>query len=254
MLRTLMYPSPRKLPAFPVLSYNACTNPRRSGEGSSTLDEMDMLAINKQARKTKITRAKLVGAAYRVFVREGFGATSIEVVAKKAGYSRGAFYANFEDKEDLLFAVYQHQLTEIVKSLRERINPEASAAERVAEMRDYYIELIEDQNLLLFFIEFRLHVIRKAKALKRFDELRAAGLAELDSLLRDAFSNCMNELQMRPEKMHRIFVGLLYGLSLETLFRPEYFSRDDAKSVVMRLFTYAWRIEGCGESDASTTG
>jgi AcrR family transcriptional regulator len=76
-------------------------------------------------------------------------------VAKKAGYSRGAFYANFEDKEDLLFAVYQHQLTEIVKSLQERINPEASAAERVAEMRDYYIELIEDQNLLLFFIEFR---------------------------------------------------------------------------------------------------
>jgi AcrR family transcriptional regulator len=164
-------------------------------------------------------------------------------VARKAGYSRGAFYANFEDKEDLLFAVYQHQLTEIVKSLQERINPKASAAERVAEMRDYYIELIEDQNLLLFFIEFRLHVIRTAKALKRFAELRAAGLAELDSVLRDAFSDCMNELQMRPETMNRVFIGLLYGLSLETLFRPEYLSRDEAKSVVMRLFAYAWRTE-----------
>jgi AcrR family transcriptional regulator len=199
--------------------------------------------INKQAKKTKITRAKLVAAAYRVFVKEGFGDTSIEVVAKKAGYSRGAFYANFEDKEDLLFAVYQHQLTEIVKSLQARINPEASATERVAEMRDYYIELIEDQNLLLFFIEFRLHVIRKTRALQRFNQLRATGLAELDALLRDAFSDCMNELQVRPEKMHRIFVGLLYGLSLETLFRPEYLSREDAKSVVMQLFAYAWRVE-----------
>jgi hypothetical protein len=111
-------------------------------------------------------------------------------------------------------------------------------------MRDYYIELIEDQNLLLFFIEFRLHVIRTAKALKRFDELRAAGLAELDSVLRDAFSDCMNELQMRPETMNRVFIGLLYGLSLETLFRPEYLSKDEAKSVVMRLFAYAWRTEG----------
>ena len=63
-------------------------------------------------------------------------------------------------------------------------------------------------------------------------------------MLRDAFSDCMNELQMRPETMHRVFIGLLYGLSLETLFRPEYLSRDEAKSVVMRLFAYAWRTEG----------
>ncbi len=204
----------------------------------------EITTVNKQAKKTKITRAKLVTAAYRVFVKDGFGAASIEVVAKKAGYSRGAFYANFEDKEDLLFAVYQHQLTEIVNSLNSRIKPSASAAERVAAMRDYYIELIDDQNLLLFFIEFRLHVIRTSKALRRFHDLRTTGLAELDRLLGRAFSDCMNELQMRPEKMHRIFIGMLYGLSLETLFRPEYLSKDDARNVVMRLFAYAWRTDG----------
>jgi AcrR family transcriptional regulator len=205
---------------------------------------MTTKSLGKQAKKTKITRAKLVSAAYRIFVREGFCGTSLDVVAKKAGYTRGAFYANFEDKEDLLFAVYQYQLTDIVNSLRERINPTATVEVRVAAMRDYYVQLIEDRNLLLFFIEFRLHVIRKAKASRRFQELRATGLAELDSVLKKAFSDCMCELQMRPETMHRVFIGVLYGLSLETLFRPEYLSHEDARSAVLQLFSYAWPISG----------
>jgi AcrR family transcriptional regulator len=193
-----------------------------------------------QAKRTEVTRAKLVAAAYRVFVKEGFGGTSLEMVAKKAGYTRGAFYANFEDKEDLLFAVYNRQLTDIVNSLRARIDPHATVSERVSAMRDYYCELIEDSNLLLFFVEFRLYVIRNAKAFRRLEKLRATGLAELDAVLRKAFSNCVCELQMRPETMHRVLVGLLYGLSLETLFRPDFFSKSDTRKVVLGLFEYTW--------------
>jgi AcrR family transcriptional regulator len=53
----------------------------------------------KQAMRTEATRAKLVRAAYGVFIKDGFAGASIDDVAEKAGYSRGAFYANFEDKE-----------------------------------------------------------------------------------------------------------------------------------------------------------
>jgi AcrR family transcriptional regulator len=195
----------------------------------------------------------LVSAAYKVFVKEGFGGTSLEAVAQKAGYTRGAFYATFEDKEDLLFAVYQYQLTQIVTSLRARIAPEATVTERVQKMRDYYVELIEDQKLLLFFIEFRLYVIRKGKAFPRFQQLRATGLGELDFLLTQAFRDCRNELQMAPDKMHRVFIGLLCGLSLETLFWPEYLSDNDAKNIVLRLFADAWRTSGENSEVALTS-
>jgi AcrR family transcriptional regulator len=196
----------------------------------------------KQAMRTEATRAKLVRAAYGVFIKDGFAGASIDDVAEKAGYSRGAFYANFEDKEDLLFAVYEQLLSATLNSLRCKIQPASTVSERIAAIRDYYVELVEDRNRLLFLLEFRLYVIRNAKALRRLEKLRATGLAELDEFLRLVFSDWSCELQMRPETMHRAFIGLLYGLSVESLFRPQYLSKDEARTIALSFFEHVWPL------------
>jgi AcrR family transcriptional regulator len=54
----------------------------------------------------QLTRQRLLQAAAELFGRQGFGATSIEEVAEAAGYSRGAFYANFADKDELFLALF----------------------------------------------------------------------------------------------------------------------------------------------------
>ena len=48
------------------------------------------------------TRERLLEAARSLFVQRGFGGTSIRDIAEEAGYSQGAFYSNFPDKEALL--------------------------------------------------------------------------------------------------------------------------------------------------------
>jgi AcrR family transcriptional regulator len=47
------------------------------------------------------TRRRLLEAASRVFVRRGYEAASVEEIAEVAGYTRGAVYSNFRDKDDL---------------------------------------------------------------------------------------------------------------------------------------------------------
>ena len=64
---------------------------------------------NKHHQKTEATREALLQAARRIFVRDGFEASRIEDVVAAAGRTRGAFYANFRAKEDLLFAIYEQQ-------------------------------------------------------------------------------------------------------------------------------------------------
>ena len=44
------------------------------------------------------------------FVTGGFHATSVDEVAERAGYSKGAVYSNFAAKEDLFFAVYERRV------------------------------------------------------------------------------------------------------------------------------------------------
>jgi TetR/AcrR family transcriptional repressor of nem operon len=50
------------------------------------------------------TRAALVAAAARVFHEQGLDA-SLDEICASAGYTRGAFYVHFRDREDLIAAV-----------------------------------------------------------------------------------------------------------------------------------------------------
>ena len=58
-----------------------------------------------QAERSARTRSALLESAARGLSRHGYGNLALEEVAREAGYSRGALYHQFEDKEDLALAV-----------------------------------------------------------------------------------------------------------------------------------------------------
>ena len=53
------------------------------------------------------TREKLFEAAARVFEEQGIGGASIEAIAAAAGFTRGAFYSNFNSKDELIIAMLE---------------------------------------------------------------------------------------------------------------------------------------------------
>src|SRR2546430_16402275 len=56
--------------------------------------------LSRNERKAQ-TRAELIDAAARVFARRGYHGTTVDDVAEEAGFTKGAFYSNFESKEDV---------------------------------------------------------------------------------------------------------------------------------------------------------
>jgi TetR/AcrR family transcriptional regulator, mexJK operon transcriptional repressor len=62
--------------------------------------------VGRPRRGTESTRIDaLIGAATRVFLRDGYGAASIDKVAHEAGVSTRTIYERFKNKADLLAAV-----------------------------------------------------------------------------------------------------------------------------------------------------
>lgn len=53
------------------------------------------------------TRAKLLEAGGDLFAEHGFHAVAVETIVERAGFTRGAFYANFKDKADLLLTLIE---------------------------------------------------------------------------------------------------------------------------------------------------
>lgn len=60
-----------------------------------------------QAERRARSRSALLEAAARGLSRYGYGNLVLEDVAREAGYTRGALYHQFKDKEDLALAVLQ---------------------------------------------------------------------------------------------------------------------------------------------------
>ena len=55
--------------------------------------------------KRERTRAALIAAAWAVVDEQGFGAATLEAIARRAGVTRGAIYSNFTSRAELLLAV-----------------------------------------------------------------------------------------------------------------------------------------------------
>src|SRR5919109_4445181 len=72
-----------------------------------------------QAERREETRERVLAAAGRVFARRGFDATSLEAIADEAGFSRGAVYYNFADKEELFLELLDRRCAERGQDLRE---------------------------------------------------------------------------------------------------------------------------------------
>jgi AcrR family transcriptional regulator len=56
------------------------------------------------------TRRDLMRAASRLFLRDGYVATSLAHIADEAGVTKGAVYSNFDSKEDLFLALLREPL------------------------------------------------------------------------------------------------------------------------------------------------
>jgi AcrR family transcriptional regulator len=63
------------------------------------------MSVSTQVERRERSRAALLESAARHLSRYGYGNLKLEEVARDAGYTRGALYHQFEDKDDLVQAV-----------------------------------------------------------------------------------------------------------------------------------------------------
>src|SRR2546430_13605082 len=74
-----------------------------------------MPRLNREESQAR-TRERLIEAARSEIVKKGFALASVRDIADAAGFSQGAFYSNFPDKEAILLElVQQHQTEERAK-------------------------------------------------------------------------------------------------------------------------------------------
>ena len=176
-----------------------------------------------RAERRQQTREELLSAAEACFVSQGFHATSVDQVAERAGYTKGAVYSNFASKEDLFFAVYERRveqvLTEVVPDLRQLGAARAfdQLAAGALQRRD------PDDGWRAVFFEFWAHVVRHPELRERFAAIHARFLEPMAEAVQQLAEDRGLAL---PADLTASQVGLAWnamevGLGLERLTQPQ---------------------------------
>ena len=193
------------------------------------------MAVNKHQQKTAATRRKLLAAALEVFSRDGFAAARIEDIAAESGYTRGAFYANFDSKEDLFFALLEQTAGERLRDLHRLLEKHAGAAERLRTVRAFYLARATDRQWVLLTLEFKLFALRHPKMRAR---LAAAHRRIRASLKYEALTKLLpfQPSEERQELDKVLFEVVLAGLVLEHAYDPKRISAKQTVDTLGRVF------------------
>jgi AcrR family transcriptional regulator len=132
------------------------------------------------------TKEKLLAAAEEEFSVFGFRGAAMDRITEKAGFSRGAFYANYKSKEDFFLSLVETRMNAIISDLR-KMNNEQRTLHKDALLK-YYATRTFDKKLTLLMAEFLMTGIRNTKLRAKVSALNDQYIQEVAkaiSLTRD---------------------------------------------------------------------
>jgi TetR/AcrR family transcriptional regulator, transcriptional repressor of aconitase len=171
----------------------------------------------------EVTYMRLIEAAERLFIRKGFDDASVGEISETAGYSRGAFYSNFDDKEQVFLAVIDRRRPQVLKALDDIFQQISGPSERIAAVREWFSNQWRLKDFMALRMEFSRRAMRDRSARKHLAELSRQELETYAASLGRYVGATDGIPADRPEIVALVLLAVAHGLgSLAIGTEPEW--------------------------------
>jgi len=162
------------------------------------------------------TGERLIQAARKLFVQHGFGGASIRDIAEQAGYSQGAFYSNFADKEAILLELLRgHMEAEAMQLASVFATVGLTGDEVLAALDAWAVTLHADGDWAMLSIELQLHANRSPAFAAEYGAVWEVHRSALGRLIGRLFEYLGLVPPAEPEQLAAGFIALAQGLGLQ---------------------------------------
>lgn len=166
------------------------------------------------------TREQLLNAARAALARNGYNGTSIADISEAAGFSKGAFFSNFESKEALLLELLRRHKQQNIAALR-RIHAEAEQGEAALSALDRYLAALgDDADWVRLDVELQAYAARSPAFATDYAALQLQTRTALSELVGLLFGNVGKKPPMALDDLADLFVALIHGLVLQQVRDP----------------------------------
>lgn len=140
-----------------VMSATSASSSGRRAPGASAPEQL--------TRRRAATRERLLDAARSLLVGEGLQGVSVERLCEEAGFTRGAFYSNFDSKDELVVALIEREHQRVLATLKEAADParlEGLTAEEAAGaiLERFVVLQPPDRDDFVLHLELQLRGLR----------------------------------------------------------------------------------------------
>ncbi|CAN5863857.1 TetR family transcriptional regulator [soil metagenome] len=121
-----------------------------------------------RAESKELTRQRLLDAAAQTFARKGYAAASVDQVAEAAGFSVGAVYSNFANKDELFAALMTDRAVNKMDQVAHVIqSADAQSMDPLQALGEVLISIADkDLDAAVLRTEFWLHAVRNPELMK----------------------------------------------------------------------------------------
>jgi AcrR family transcriptional regulator len=184
----------------------------------------ELRPLTRQRRKQQ-TRNQLLAAAERLFIERGFHAASIDDIAQAAGFTKGAVYAHFKNKEDVFIALTERRWDEQLARVRAALDTLATSSpeQRSASFVDLSRTLLwDDPNWQLLSLEFNVYAARNPSAQQRLSERHREDRSMLAELLEQDLAKRGVDPAISPNQLAGVLLAFFNGLALKHTTNPDH--------------------------------
>jgi AcrR family transcriptional regulator len=168
------------------------------------------------------TCEKLFEAAARVFEEQGIGGASIEAIAAAAGFTRGAFYSNFNSKDELIIAMLEEHVEQSIRRNLDLLTRHKSLADFIDALKTMDRSRQDPLSRSpLLHMEMILYVARAEQRRPELAKRLRARRKLIADIVETTLKNSGKNPALNPAWTAAIVLALEDGFRLHRLIDPE---------------------------------
>lgn len=191
--------------------------------------------LNKERPKYQ----QIIQAALEVIAENGYHASQVSKIAKKANVADGTIYLYFKNKEDILISVFRERMGQFINKIEKSIEDKETASEKLQTLIEmHYVQLTESPYLAkVTQLELRQS---KPELRREINKVLKSYLDVIDSIIEHGIKH--NEIRddIHPRLIRQMIFGTIDETVTTWVMKNERYNLldqvDDVHSLLMKGF------------------
>lgn len=163
------------------------------------------------------TRQVIIDVTTRLFARQGYAGTSLDLIAKEAKTSKSSIFWHFENKEDLLFTVVDRAMSEWEVKAGSEILAQPDPPRQLSKLIELYRDLAEERpDTLRLLLGLLLETTDANENVKRrFQRMYRGYRTSIQIIIEEGANHGYFERRLPTEHLSAMVLAIFDGLFVQ---------------------------------------